>query len=139
MENKFHCQICEREIKAKKGLISHHGYTRPGGGYQTGSCGGARNLPYEISRDAIPKEILRISNFIEHRNKLLEKVKAGVVPIFDTVLGKEIEPTHPSYSNRKYTYESNLNFYIKQAEREVSRLQKRYDNWKEGDHYDNIN
>lgn len=106
MENKFHCQICEREIKATKGLIAHHGYKRPGGGYQTGSCSGARYLPYEISRDVIPEEILRISNYIEHTNKRLEKVKAGEVPVPDGY--KIIEPTDPRYSERRRIYESNI-------------------------------
>ena len=36
------CQICGRAIKASSGLIAHHGYERPGWGYQTTSCLGAR-------------------------------------------------------------------------------------------------
>ena len=49
------CQICGRAILAKTGLIAHHGYQRPDGrGYQTASCPGARELPYEVSRDFIP-------------------------------------------------------------------------------------
>lgn len=49
------CQICGRTIKAKQGLIAHHGYTRPGMGFQTPSCYGARRLPYEHTQgyDAI--------------------------------------------------------------------------------------
>jgi len=51
-----HCQICGRDIKSALGLIAHHGYRRPGGS-QTASCPGARRLPYEISRDALPPTI----------------------------------------------------------------------------------
>lgn len=51
------CQICGRAIKAKHGIIAHHGYTRPGSGWQTASCYGARHLPYEVSRDLIPLAI----------------------------------------------------------------------------------
>jgi hypothetical protein len=58
-----HCQICAREIKAKKGYIAHHGYTRPGHGWQTRSCAGAQHLPYEVSRDAIPLVITGLENF----------------------------------------------------------------------------
>lgn len=43
----LHCQICGRAILAYTGLIAHHGYTRPGDGWQTASCHGARELPYE--------------------------------------------------------------------------------------------
>lgn len=57
METRMHCQICGRAIKANTGLIAHHGYTRPGDGYQTRSCEGARRLPYEVSCDAIADAI----------------------------------------------------------------------------------
>ncbi len=53
------CQICGREIKAKSGLISHHGYKRPNGqGWQTASCSGARHVPYEVGHDALDAAIL---------------------------------------------------------------------------------
>lgn len=47
------CQICARAIKANTGVIAHHGYQRPGMGWQTRSCFGAMHKPYEVSRDAI--------------------------------------------------------------------------------------
>jgi|SRR5579859_2934664 len=43
------CQVCGRLIKAGSGLIAHHGYKRPGDGWQTASCQGAKYLPYEES------------------------------------------------------------------------------------------
>ena len=54
-----HCQICGRPIRAKTGVIAHHGYTRPqyGSGWQTASCYGARALPYEVSTDRLPGAI----------------------------------------------------------------------------------
>lgn len=53
------CQICARAIEAGTGVIAHHGYRRPkrGSGWQTGSCMGARHLPYEVSCDLIPVAI----------------------------------------------------------------------------------
>lgn len=52
------CQICGRAIRAKTGLIAHHGYKQPwlrnGDGHRTASCLGARFAPYEVSRDRIP-------------------------------------------------------------------------------------
>lgn len=47
------CQICERAIKANTGLVAHHGYKRPGQGWQTGSCPGARALPWQVSCDLL--------------------------------------------------------------------------------------
>lgn len=51
------CQICGRPIMAKTGRIAHHGYQRPGMGWQTSSCEGARELPFEVSRDALGHHI----------------------------------------------------------------------------------
>lgn len=47
------CQICGRGILAETGVIAHHGYERPGDGYQTASCPGARELPFEADRAAL--------------------------------------------------------------------------------------
>jgi hypothetical protein len=59
------CQICGRPIKAKKGLIAHHGYTRPyKQGWQTSSCMGARYRPYEVACDRIPVAIEAVKNHI---------------------------------------------------------------------------
>ncbi len=44
------CQICGRPIFAEVGVVAHHGYQRPGDGWQTDSCFGARHLPYEADK-----------------------------------------------------------------------------------------
>lgn len=54
------CQICGRDIKAKSGKIAHHGYTRPGMGWQTGSCEGARHQPLELSCATLVQHIQHI-------------------------------------------------------------------------------
>ena len=54
------CQICGRPILAETGVIAHHGYQRPGDGWQTSSCFGARHLPFEISRDRLGEYITMI-------------------------------------------------------------------------------
>lgn len=69
------CQICARSIKANTGLIAHHGYERPGGGWQTKSCMGARYLPYEQSCDRIPVAIESVQNFIADRLETIERFK----------------------------------------------------------------
>jgi hypothetical protein len=58
------CQVCGRAIKANTGLIAHHGYERPGQGWQTRSCFGARFRPYEVASDALPLAIASVTRFI---------------------------------------------------------------------------
>jgi hypothetical protein len=61
------CQVCDRGILAETGCIAHHGYTRPGTGYQTNSCEGARAVPLEISRDGLGHHIKRIKTDIQSK------------------------------------------------------------------------
>lgn len=49
----MHCQICGCDVLAETGVIAHHGYQRPGEGWQTASCHGARELPFETDRAAL--------------------------------------------------------------------------------------
>jgi len=59
------CQCCERQIYANTGTIAHHGYERPGHGWQTSSCFGAKRLPFEVDRAALGEMIV----FLRHRLK----------------------------------------------------------------------
>lgn len=69
------CQICARGILAETGLIAHHGYERPGTGYLTDSCEGARKLPFEVSRDVLTDHLVgirdRITRMISNRAEVL--------------------------------------------------------------------
>lgn len=56
-EARMTCQICGRPIHAGNGKIAHHGYQRPGYGYQTASCPGALQHPFEVSRDELGRYI----------------------------------------------------------------------------------
>lgn len=49
MSDRMTCGACMGSVKAGKGRIAHHGYKRPGHGWQTTSCMGARMLPWEVS------------------------------------------------------------------------------------------
>lgn len=68
------CQICARTIKDSKGVIAHHGYERPGNGWQTSSCMGARYPAYEQSCDRIPVAIDSIQTFIENSAAQLDRL-----------------------------------------------------------------
>uniref|UniRef100_A0AB74UNL8 Uncharacterized protein n=1 Tax=Caulobacter phage BL57 TaxID=3348355 RepID=A0AB74UNL8_9VIRU len=61
------CQVCGRGILAENGRIAHHGYQRPGMGYQTASCSGALELPFEISRDALGADIENLKAYRARR------------------------------------------------------------------------
>lgn len=58
------CQICGRPILAEVGVIAHHGYERPGMGWQTASCPGARELPFENDRAALGHRVAMVKKGI---------------------------------------------------------------------------
>lgn len=43
------CPVCFRSIAVVNGTMAHHGYERPGQGWQTASCPGIRFKPLEVS------------------------------------------------------------------------------------------
>ena len=68
-----HCQICGRPIMAKSGYIAHHGYRRPGYGWQTGSCPGARHVPFEKGKDAIDGQLSLFPKWIDDTQAAVDK------------------------------------------------------------------
>lgn len=75
------CQICGRPILAETGVIAHHGYQRPGDGYQTASCYGARELSFEVSRDLLGTYIVGLRDGLVAAKKLRAAVAAEKAPI----------------------------------------------------------
>lgn len=76
------CQICGRPILAETGVIAHHGYQRPGGGWQTASCYGARELPFEVSRDVLGEYIVIIEKQLVALETAQRDVKAEKINVW---------------------------------------------------------
>lgn len=47
------CPCCFRQIAVVGGTMAHHGYERPGHGWQTASCAGIRFKPLEVSNEGL--------------------------------------------------------------------------------------
>lgn len=71
------CQICGRGILSNTGAVAHHGYERPGMGYQTESCDGARCLPIEADTSAleahIPGQIRTLNYYKEELDNIINE------------------------------------------------------------------
>jgi hypothetical protein len=63
------CQCCGSKFLANTGKMAHHGYERPGYGYQTASCMGARHLPFEVDRSQLGRLIDALK---EHRVRMID-------------------------------------------------------------------
>lgn len=146
------CQICGRPIKAKHGIIAHHGYTRPGNGWQTASCDGARHQPYEDARDRIPAAIKAAETFVAKRQAWLDDFLANPPAIlikteqryagryeFKTVTTElprpaDFNPTVERFYSTAYEvkYDSlkrEAETQIKFAKEDIAFLTKRFNDW----------
>jgi hypothetical protein len=92
----MHCQCCNRPIHAALGTIAHHGYTRPGDGWQTRSCFGAKRLPWEVDRGAV-------ADLIDHLKEWLLRSEYARCAVAD-----EIEPVTHNYQ----IYDRQRNRYL---------------------------
>jgi hypothetical protein len=78
---RMHCQCCERAILANMGSIAHHGYERPGWGYQSASCMGAKELPFEVDRSALGRMLVFLRQRLANAEKHRAAIKAEKLPI----------------------------------------------------------
>lgn len=90
---RMHCQCCGRSILANLGTIAHHGYERPGHGWQTGSCMGAKELPFEVDRTALGRMIGFLRDRLARQEKHRAAIKAEKKPIVYEYESQLIGPT----------------------------------------------
>lgn len=75
-DSRSECQVCGRQIKSKSGVIAHHGYTRPGHGWQTSSCFGARHVPYSEGHDALDYAIESVTTYAARQQAEADALRA---------------------------------------------------------------
>lgn len=75
------CQCCGGKYLARLGSITHHGYERPGGGYQTASCGGAKFLPFEKDHARLDMLIANLKEQAANLRSNAKKVKGEKVKL----------------------------------------------------------
>ena len=146
------CQICARAIKANTGVIAHHGYQRPGSGWQTASCDGAKQLPYEVSRDYIPVVIERYKMHAANQeamaDEMLRTPPATITKYAKNSYQEDVTFEKPadfdafevakadrltgssSYQNEFLRRYRQHRFNVKDINATIPYLQDRYDTWR---------
>lgn len=121
------CQICGRACGTKAGVIAHHGYRRPGNGWQTASCFGARHRPYEIASDALPPYLESLDALSFTKREFVATLHAGIAPARRPTSKKTIYNTgevkvyvetnaHNQYGARDYALMTPGNEYAQPGE-----------------------
>jgi len=68
------CPCCLRQIAVVKGKMAHHGYERPGTGFQTRSCHGVNFPPLEISPAGLDWMIKQHESLLNRERRDLESL-----------------------------------------------------------------
>ena len=158
---KMMCQCCSRKIFANSGLIAHHGYQRPGDGWQTRSCWGARRLPWEVdrtvvaelidhlqgvkmrsemARDAVAEEAAPVThNYQVYDRTVKGGYRGGTIYMtrgtFDAVKAANVDSvfTHSSttFDQFKTRDLDKQDTKIRQIRRDIAEFTRRYAGWKQ--------
>jgi hypothetical protein len=124
------CPCCFRQIAVIRGAgkmsgkMAHHGYERPGSGWQTDSCMGVDYQPLEISTDGLVAYISALKGQINLNKLGLKNLKKATVLIhrWRTVLNEKKKPVplelvkgecderfwNEAYESQKNEYESRI-------------------------------
>lgn len=131
------CQICGRSIGIKAGVIAHHGYERPGHGWQTSSCFGARRLPYEKDRGAIAEYIEILKSDVPRLTAVVDRLES---PDFNenlivsrkhyrSVVTDTLEPGSRKWEAARQAQITNTKQRLAAIPEEIAYFEKRYADW----------
>lgn len=125
------CQCCGGDVAVVSGKVAHHGYKRPGYGWQTSSCSGARHRPYEQAHDALDRLIAALEREEQARTAKVVALRAGNVSELAVRVGwgrkARVEMVRaPNFAEipelRNRTWHGLLQDALNEAERDLSYL-----------------
>ncbi len=87
------CQCCWRKFQANTGTVAHHGFKRPGDGWQSASCMGAKYLPLETNRH----QLLVLINMLKLQR---DNMIAGRSRVFNEDWNKNLPGIHVTIDDR---------------------------------------
>lgn len=125
------CACCDRAIAVVGGTMAHHGYERPGNGWQTQSCAGVRFPPIEVSSAGLKWLIENQEEALKHTIKLREE-KGSLEKLHIRIAGEPATITRESsrWKSAFQRYEAQLDHDIASIPHELERLRKRLADWK---------
>lgn len=128
------CGCCLRQIAiGKDKTMVHHGFERPGDGYQTDSCPGINFKPLEASKAGPEYMVSIISQTIKDENEKLEKIKVATeltekIGYGEWVIVKKDEARFPSLLSYRI---SEKEYKINGLNRDLESFKKIVKEWKQ--------
>lgn len=128
------CGWCLRDISIDKtGLMSHHGFTRPGTGYQTQSCAGVNFKNLEVSLDGLNARIKATEQEKENLESRLKQLPNAIILNMRKIGSRDIISIgreDPNWEKAFKTNKINLESEIKAITDELKHLDQVLSKWK---------
>lgn len=126
------CPVCFRQIALVRGKMAHHGYERPGHGWQTASCPGIRFKPLEVSSDGLAWLVSTLQSRLETVQSAYKNRNS-----LDSLLVQVSRDKHEMITKESPLWQQNFRRHVAELEseiqsltRQVPRLEEMLRNWK---------
>lgn len=124
------CPVCFRSIAVVRGTMAHHGYERPGLGWQTASCPGIRFPPLEVSTEGLQWLIGAVSaRETELTAAYSQRGSLDRLVVIRARSSVTILKTSPDWAREFELYVSGLEAEIVSLQRQLAGLQRRLREW----------
>lgn len=126
------CGCCLRQIAiGKDKTMVHHGFERPGDGYQTESCPGIDFKPLEMSKDGPIYMIKLITSRIEYQKSVLKNLKTCTTINYVNYKNQTVTLSEgdTKFKSEKEYQISNITSMIKSLQRQLRDFNKIVDEW----------
>lgn len=141
------CPCCFRKIAVQNSKMAHHGFERPGIGYQTESCMGINYEPFEVSKKGTEDLIDKIKQRIEEVNKQLINIPnlTDLTVLVNDKNNYSIKIPKKVYNTDKYwktyieSYKNNLESELSQLNYNLKFFVKKCKEWKQIETMEDIN
>lgn len=128
------CACCFRAIAVMPGgTMAHHGYQRPGDGYQTASCPGIRFRPLEVSDEGLRYIITVCEDQVSRATTALgdsDTITSLTLPGRPGQPLKKITDHDAGWANALRSYKFDLESNIRNTEAALGSLRQRLAAWK---------
>ena len=125
------CPCCFRAIAVVRGKMAHHGYERPGDGYQTSSCMGIGFPPLEVSDAGLRFLIKWTEEYLAMRKSAWAE-KGKKTELTTGFIGKlrTVKKGEPAWDSAFKSYVYEMESDIRRTKRDLASFEKRLAIWK---------
>lgn len=126
------CPCCFRQIAVTDGTMAHHGYQRPGHGWQTASCPGIRFKPLEVSSEGLVWLVGATENRLADLRRDLDAADTCTALPYRVTSRQivQIDPTDARWPRTMAIYKANLESDIRFVDTDLAHLRKRLEEWR---------